>query len=141
MSPPNYKWIAYRISNLDRKCTWHFEKKTQPVLLRNRFLLSPKGGVRLGYYSCRIHSKCCSAYDLTEQLFLCKQIQIFLLIVVHVQRYLPVQLMFCSIPALYVFFLKKQTWWIALLTVVDGGKSWKPHQGRDLMDKIGNAVT
>lgn len=44
----NYKWIAYRISNLDCKCTWHFETKTQPVLLRNRSLLSPKGGVRLG---------------------------------------------------------------------------------------------
>lgn len=73
----NYKWVAYRISNLDCKCTWHFEKKTQPVLLRSRFLLSLKGGVKLGCYSCRIHSKCCSAYDLTELLFLCKQIQFF----------------------------------------------------------------
>lgn len=100
----NYKWIACRISNLDCKCTWHFEKKTQPLLLRSRFLLYPKGGVKLGYYFCRIHSKCFSAYDLTELLFLCKQIQFFLLIVVHVQRYLPVQLMFCSIPALCVLF-------------------------------------
>lgn len=57
----NYKWIAYRISDFDCKCTWHFEKKTRPVLLRSRFLLSLTGGVKLGYCSCRIYSKCCSA--------------------------------------------------------------------------------